>query len=146
MCPKYAKRRTSANLTPAPISEINAAATADGASHIPASPLSPRLCLHQQFQRHPGAFGFDQQGDLIMAKPNRIDVHHHIAPPEYIQALSPAARMPPPLKNWTPERSIETMDEGGVDLSLTSITLPGLWFGDLAKARRMARMCNDYAA
>ena len=81
-----------------------------------------------------------------MAKPNRIDVHHHIAPPEYIQALSPAARMPPPLKNWTPERSIETMDEGGVDLSLTSITLPGLWFGDLAKARRMARMCNDYAA
>jgi predicted TIM-barrel fold metal-dependent hydrolase len=78
--------------------------------------------------------------------PNRIDVHHHIAPPEYIRALSPDARMPPPLKNWTVERSIETMDEGGVDLSLTSITLPGLWFGDPAEARRMARLCNDYAA
>ncbi|MBT4670906.1 MAG: amidohydrolase [Rhodospirillaceae bacterium] len=76
----------------------------------------------------------------------RIDVHHHIAPPEYIRSLSPDARMPPPLAGWTPERSIETMDEGGVDFSLTSITLPGLWFGDVAEARRMARLCNDYAA
>ncbi|NQV56932.1 MAG: amidohydrolase, partial [Rhodospirillales bacterium] len=81
-----------------------------------------------------------------MAKFTRIDVHHHLAPPEYISELSPAQRIPPPLANWTPERSIETMDEGGVDLSLTSITLPGLWFGDDAQAQRLARMCNDYAA
>ena len=77
---------------------------------------------------------------------NRIDVHHHIAPPDYIQELLPSRHLPPPLANWTPEGSIETMDQGGVDVSLTSITLPGLWFGDLEQTRRLARLCNDYAA
>jgi predicted TIM-barrel fold metal-dependent hydrolase len=38
------------------------------------------------------------------------------------------------------------MDRAGVAKSITSITSPGLWFGDDAMARRLSRECNDYAA
>jgi predicted TIM-barrel fold metal-dependent hydrolase len=38
------------------------------------------------------------------------------------------------------------MDQGGVERAIGSITTPGLWFGDAVAARRLARVCNDYAA
>jgi predicted TIM-barrel fold metal-dependent hydrolase len=38
------------------------------------------------------------------------------------------------------------MDRGGVERAITSVTSPGLWFGDPAVARPLARACNDYAA
>jgi hypothetical protein len=31
---------------------------------------------------------------------------------------------------WTPAKSIEDMDRGGVAAAVVSITNPGLWFGD----------------
>jgi len=51
-----------------------------------------------------------------------------------------------PMLDWTPARSIEDMDKAGVALSVTSITTPGVWFGDGNEARRLARECNDYGA
>ena len=38
------------------------------------------------------------------------------------------------------------MDRAGVAGSITSITHPGLWYGDIEETRRLARECNDYAA
>jgi predicted TIM-barrel fold metal-dependent hydrolase len=38
------------------------------------------------------------------------------------------------------------MDRDGVALSMVSITTPGIWFGDLAETRRLARQCNEFAA
>ena len=38
------------------------------------------------------------------------------------------------------------MDRGGVAAAVVSITNPGLWFGDMAVTRRLARACNDYGA
>jgi predicted TIM-barrel fold metal-dependent hydrolase len=52
----------------------------------------------------------------------------------------------PANTRWSPEQSIEDMDRGGVAASIISITNPGLWFGDDAQARRLARACNDYGA
>jgi 6-methylsalicylate decarboxylase len=77
-------------------------------------------------------------------KPHRIDIHHHVAPPKYIEEMR--ALLQPPTLAWTPERSIEDMDKAGVATSITSITTPGVWIGDHAQGARVARECNDYAA
>ena len=77
-------------------------------------------------------------------KPHRIDVHHHIAPPKYIEEMR--SLLQPPTINWTPEKTLADMDEAGVATSITSITTPGVWIGDHAQGRRVARECNDYAA
>jgi predicted TIM-barrel fold metal-dependent hydrolase len=78
--------------------------------------------------------------------PHRIDVHHHLSPPAYIAELAPEKKLAQPTLDWTPARAIEEMDEGGVATSITSITTPGLWFGEAGAARKLARACNDYAA
>jgi 6-methylsalicylate decarboxylase len=83
----------------------------------------------------------------IMAAPFRIDVHHHISPPGYIAALDPQGiRLARETRAWSPAQSIELMDRGGVQVALSSITTPGLWFGDAVAARKLARVCNDYGA
>src|SRR5262245_365960 len=73
-----------------------------------------------------------------------IDVHHHIAPPDYLAETK--ARQNPPTINWSVQKSIEDMDRAGVATSITSITTPGVWFGDEQQAIRLARVCNDFAA
>jgi predicted TIM-barrel fold metal-dependent hydrolase len=77
--------------------------------------------------------------------PLRIDVHHHLAPPSYIVELAPKQLLQPVSRNWTPTRSLEDMDKAGVATAITSVTTPGVWFGDSAAARRLARECNEYA-
>ncbi len=76
----------------------------------------------------------------------RIDVHHHFAPPAWIAEVKGRPMLQPANTNWTPARSIEDMDRGGVAAAVVSITNPGLWFGDAAVTRRLARACNDYGA
>ena len=83
--------------------------------------------------------------------PRRIDVHHHIIPPVYIeraraQLIASADTNPAPLLNWTPGQTLEEMDKYGVATAMTSISTPGIWFGDPAAARDLARACNEYGA
>ena len=47
---------------------------------------------------------------------------------------------------WTPEMSIAAMDRNGIATAITSVSAPGVWFGDGAQTRHLARHCNDYAA
>lgn len=76
-----------------------------------------------------------------------IDCHHHLAPPKWISDVIVARKTGQrPLADWTPAKSVEDMDRGGVSRSITSISEPGVHFGDTDKARAMARECNDYAA
>jgi predicted TIM-barrel fold metal-dependent hydrolase len=80
-------------------------------------------------------------------KPHRIDVHHHLAPPRWIADVVVGRNTGQrPLADWTPQKSIEDMDRGGVATSIVSISEPSVWFGDNAAARRLARECNDYGA
>ncbi len=77
----------------------------------------------------------------------RIDVHHHLAPPRWIADVVVGHNTGQrPLADWTPARSIEDMDRGGVATSITSISEPGVWYGDADAARALARECNEYAA
>ena len=79
------------------------------------------------------------------AKPYRIDVHHHIAPPAYSAALKSMMRG---HAKWSPQASIEDMDKSGIATSITSLINPGMqaWSGDVEGARKMAREANEYAA
>ena len=80
------------------------------------------------------------------AKPHRIDIHHHLAPPAWLAEVKGRPMLQPANVAWTPAKSIEDMDKGGVAMSVLSVTNPGLWFGDKAVTRRVARESNDYAA
>ncbi len=94
----------------------------------------------------PGRRSEAQAPAAVPGTPHRIDVHHHLAPPRYIAELAPKQILQPPTRNWTPARSLEDMDRAGVATAITSITTPGVWFGDSAATRRLARECNEYAA
>ncbi|MGZ3546676.1 MAG: amidohydrolase family protein, partial [Gemmatimonadaceae bacterium] len=85
------------------------------------------------------------------ANPHRIDVHHHIVPPRYVtdMGLKWVNRHNAPLPlhgplEWTPERSLAEMDRNGVATAITSLSDPGVWTGDVARSRSVARY--DYAA
>jgi len=78
-------------------------------------------------------------------KPYKIDVHHHFLPPRHVErilALRESGRPP----RWTPELSLEQMDQNGVATSITSLVQPGLWFGNNDEARSLARYCNEYGS
>jgi predicted TIM-barrel fold metal-dependent hydrolase len=76
----------------------------------------------------------------------RIDIHHHFAPPAWVAEVKGRPLLQTANTNWTPAKSIDDMDRGGVAAAMVSITNPGLWFGDAAVTRRLARACNDYGA
>jgi predicted TIM-barrel fold metal-dependent hydrolase len=79
-------------------------------------------------------------------KPHRIDIHHHLAPPQYIPELISRRTNQRPLIEWTPQKTLDIMDQAGIATSMLSISEPGVWFGDDAEARRIARETNDWGA
>src|SRR5262249_14868756 len=87
--------------------------------------------------------------ERMSASTHRIDVHHHIVPAEYIgalaaQGISSAGGMPFP--SWDPETTLAMMDRHGIAAAVTSISAPGVHFGDAALARDLARSCNEASA
>src|SRR5437763_1615 len=75
-----------------------------------------------------------------------IDVHHHFAPPSWVSEVRGRPLLQPANTTWTPEKSIEDMDRGGVAAALVSITNPGLWFGDRKSTRlNSSHRCISYA-
>jgi predicted TIM-barrel fold metal-dependent hydrolase len=80
------------------------------------------------------------------AAPHRIDVHHHHAAPGFVAAIKAQNTGQHALIDWTPAQSVEEMDRAGVAKAITSVPPPGVWYGDDAAARALARECNDFAA
>ncbi len=78
-------------------------------------------------------------------KPFRIDVHHHISPPAWLEAVKQAKLDTPPMVNWSPAESLEDMEKGGIATVITSPTTPQLGFLPAAAAARIARLSNEYA-
>jgi len=94
----------------------------------------------------PKAKAAAQTPSTSSARPYRIDTHHHFASPGFIAEITARKTGQRALMEWTPAKSIEDMDKGGVDASILSISEPSVWFGDDAAARKLARECNDYGA
>ncbi|MGE3646659.1 MAG: amidohydrolase family protein [Beijerinckiaceae bacterium] len=81
----------------------------------------------------------------------RIDIHNHFLHREHM--AEEAARLSmahglsqEKLLGWTPELALETMDRNRIDLAIGSISTPGVWYGDVAAARRLARRWNEESA
>ncbi len=81
-----------------------------------------------------------------LANGNRIDVHYHVAPPAWAARLDRLGVMNQAWNDWSIAKAIEDMDRDGVARSIVSVTTPGVWFGDAAEAKTLARNFNDYAA
>jgi predicted TIM-barrel fold metal-dependent hydrolase len=81
-----------------------------------------------------------------------VDVHHHMVPPFWfdevkdIIAAQGGGRIIPNWFGWSPQKAIAEMDKHGVAAAILSMSTPGIWFGNVEQARRLARQCNDYAA
>jgi len=80
------------------------------------------------------------------SRPNRIDIHHHFAPPAWLAEVKGRPLLQAANTTWTVAKSLDDMDRGGVAAAVVSITNPGLWFGDQAVTTRLARACNEYGA
>ena len=81
-------------------------------------------------------------GPAATAKRRRIDVHHHMVPPEAVKRRSGLWRS----WNWTPDISLAQMEKYDIASAILSITTPGIWFGDIQETRTLARICHDYGA
>ncbi len=77
-------------------------------------------------------------------KARLINVHHHLTAPAYVKFLTDNKVREFPIKSAA--EGIEDMDKAGVTIALCSTIGPGIWFGNLADTRRLAREINDYAA
>jgi predicted TIM-barrel fold metal-dependent hydrolase len=86
-----------------------------------------------------------QTGTAAAPLPFRIDTHHHFTVPKLIAESTAKGVNQVGLQDWTPQKSLDQMDKGGVATSIVSISDPGVWFGDNTAARALARECNEYA-
>ncbi len=76
-------------------------------------------------------------------KPHRIDIHHHLFPPEYRTGIGSLGAA---LPVWTPAQSLAEMDKGGIATAVLSLSSPGVSLGDVAQGRKLARIVNEYGA
>jgi 6-methylsalicylate decarboxylase len=77
-----------------------------------------------------------------------IDTHHHMLPDFFWQetenAHAPVGGLAP--LRWSKEATLSFMDDAGIDVAVLALTTPGVHTGDNAKARSLARRCNEFGA
>ena len=77
-----------------------------------------------------------------------VDIHHHTLPDFFWQATnedaSPVGGIAPPP--WSSAAALSFLDDAGIDVAVTSISTPGVHTGDDARARALARRCNEFTA
>ncbi len=79
----------------------------------------------------------------------RIDVHHHIVPKEYLDALSSVGvdtSLGRDFPAWDTGMALNYMDDCGIATAMGSITDPGIYFGDIKFTRDLARRMNELFA
>ena len=83
-----------------------------------------------------------------MGSARRIDVHCHINPPFFQDAVIANGGLP--QLGRFPDSSaatvLATMDANEIEVSIPSVTYPGVHFMPPAQARALARRCNEYSA
>lgn len=83
-----------------------------------------------------------------MSRAHRIDTHQHLIPPRYADWIRAQGIRPGgiDLPEWSESSALKFMDGHGVQTGILSLSIPGVWFGDDAEARKWAREVNEYGA
>ena len=79
------------------------------------------------------------------SKLGRIDVHHHMLPPFYMdlrRAVPDVGKMPA----WSPTKSLDDMEKNGVTTAMLSLAVSGVSFDAGEAGRSLARKSNDFGA
>ena len=77
--------------------------------------------------------------------PDKIDVHQHVIPPDWVKGLSERKSLHrPPF--WTPQRAIGWMDDHGIGSSILSVTAPGFEGWEVDELNIATRRANEYTA
>ena len=83
----------------------------------------------------------------MSAEPHRIDVHHHVLPADYISSVNSLGITKSAgvvFPEWDLDASLRFMDKQGIATTILSISAPGIYFGDVEHARKLARNCNEF--
>lgn len=84
------------------------------------------------------------------ANPRRIDVHHHMLPPEYAnltrERILEITSGDATVLKWTPNVTLEQMEQFGIASCILSLPVPGAWFAGKENSRKLARISNEYGA
>jgi predicted TIM-barrel fold metal-dependent hydrolase len=78
-----------------------------------------------------------------------VDTHQHPIPDHYKRALASIGIQGSgenPWADWSVSAQLELMDQTGIAAAVNSIASPGVYFGDLEFAVRLARECNEHSA
>jgi aminocarboxymuconate-semialdehyde decarboxylase len=83
-----------------------------------------------------------------MSKLHRIDVHQHVVPPFYAEALPSHGGDPSGtvIPKWAPQSAIRFMDSQEIATGILSLTAPSVVQWRKTERREMARRVNDYTA
>lgn len=82
-----------------------------------------------------------------MSTPGKIDVHHHVYPPVYTEALNRNGGDPSGwfIPSWTPSLDDEMCTATGISTAILSCTAPGPSIEkDPQGSATLARACNDF--
>lgn len=81
-----------------------------------------------------------------MSNVQKIDVHHHLLPPfwvDYLQQHPTVHRVP---QQWSAAGAIESMNAQGIAKALLSLSVPGVGPWPVNERAEAARQVNDYTA
>ncbi|MHB9150688.1 MAG: amidohydrolase family protein [Thermoleophilia bacterium] len=78
-----------------------------------------------------------------------VDVHHHILPPAYLDALAALGvtrSIGVAFPRWSAEEDLRRMDALAIQVAMASFSTPAANVRDAAAARSLARLCNELMA
>jgi 6-methylsalicylate decarboxylase len=82
--------------------------------------------------------------------PRRIDVHFHYLPSDYLRAAEAAGYSKPDgmpaFPQWDAESAVAMMDRQNIGTGVLSVSSPGVHFGNVDAARKLARRVNEDGA
>ena len=85
----------------------------------------------------------------MLVNSQKIDVHHHIVPKEYLAALASVGiknAVGEPFPQWDIENTLAFMNRQGIAIAINSISAPGIYFRDNDFTQKLARKCNEISA